>query len=115
MRRARRVVHHRISVFTSAIFNLLPISSMLHTQQNARSMANPAISMRPYASALNRGAGGLGGGGTATATQQNARLQREQQQQTAQQTLGELSEEQREEINEAVSAHVTVFCKKSEY
>ena len=85
-------------------------------------MANPSLPMRPYNSGLNRGgAGGAPGGGlgaSTTAAGQNARMEREraerermQREQAAAQAahlapprIEDLSEEQREEINEAVCA-----------
>ena len=89
-------------------------------------MANPSLPMRPYTSGLNRGAGAPGGLGGASnpAMGQNARmereraererLQREQQaaaapahQQLPPPRIEDLSEEQREEINEAVCVAFT--------
>jgi hypothetical protein len=80
-------------------------------------MANPTLPMRPYTSGLNRGAGTSGLG--ASTAQQNARLERERAERAererisreqaaaavAQPRIEDLSEEQREEINEAVCPH----------
>ncbi|KIV99397.1 uncharacterized protein PV09_08940 [Verruconis gallopava] len=76
-------------------------------------MANPTLPMRPYTSGLNRGAAGVTGLG-ASAGQQSARLereradraererlQREQAAALAPPRIEDLTEEQREEINEA--------------
>jgi hypothetical protein len=79
-------------------------------------MANPTLPMRPYTSGLNRGAGVASGLGATSSAQQNARLEREraeraereriQREQAAAAVIPprieDLSEEQREEINEAV-------------
>jgi hypothetical protein len=84
---------------------------MLHATTTP--MANPSLPMRPYTSGLNRGGAAAPGLGGSTAGQ-NARMEREraereriQREQVAAAALApprieDLSEEQREEINEAV-------------
>jgi centrin-3 len=75
-------------------------------------MANTILPMRPYSSGINRGTAPGGGLGAGATTQQreaqrlererNERAERERVERAGQTQLGDLSEEQREEINEAV-------------
>lgn len=93
---------------------------MLHTNTP---MANPSLPMRPYTSGLNRGAGGAPGlGASASTAGPNARIERERAERVERERIQreqaaaalapprieDLSEEQREEINEAVCADVRI-------